>query len=1289
MEKPESPIPLTSYQKPIPLWRSENPQTGSYPYGQVDPRQNLGEPGSESCTGNPINMATGNKFQRETDIASQRVNTLEFARFYNSNRRVHWTHTYSTYLVFRSTHIQLVSADGLERSFLRDSGGTLATSTALGAGSLRKVGNGWEYVNLEKDVQAFDSQGRLVQWRGSSGYQYSLAYAGAVVTVTDSYGKKMTLEHDTYGRLTKVSNAAISVQYGYDSGGRLIAATRKGTGNWSANRQYVYDDARWPFHLTGLIDERGIRFATWSYDGRGRAISSEHAGGVEKVTLAYNDLGVTTLTNALGKRSIHTFQTIASVRRAVKVEGQASPNCSLSNSSFAYDEPGNLIERTDEKGVQTRYAYNALGLEISRTEAYGTAQARTIVTERDSDGVLPVAIREPGRQTLMTYDGQGRLLESMASSLPVQAGAAPVTTRYTYDAYGQVTRLEQNGTVTFAYDADGNMTSMSALDKGPYVFSNFTAFGQPKNLRLGNRRFNVTYTGDGKLYWMSEINADNIKRFSYTPAGDLSSINSNSLSREYVYDDARRMVEMSVGQGQKVRYTLDAAGNRLATRYLDRNGQTVGLYRETFDELNRRISSQWGDAGVVTYQYDAAGHLKGQGNSLNQSQRYEVDPWGQRTAVTDTAGGTAITRYDALGHVASVTDGRNNQTLYSHDQQGRTLRVESPDSGVRQDTYDAKGKLVRRLSANGVTTRFTYDEEGRLASRKYDGLPALDAQYSPQSSGWKVITAQAEDRYSLRPDDGSLISQLTFHREPTGTQRMLESGFTYDDSGNMTGVGVEDGSGVKTERNGNGQATSITFRLAGKDYPIASQIKYLPLGPVSELTWGNGSKLVRQHDTAYRLTDLTLGGTSIARFTYDAMGNITSRQVNDTQRSFAYDRSNRLVSEESDYKRINYTYDANGNRTEARTTALDTGTVLDTQSLAFAGNSNRLLSRNGAPVGLDAAGNHLDVNDGWRYAYDPENRLSEVRNQQGTKVRAYFYDDFGRRNATHSFDPATGAFSKATYYRYDPQGHLIAMDTFEGSEKVRKVRWVWLDDLPLAQIDIGVPYMEDYISIFYLHSDPLNTPRMAIDVDGGVVWSWNGSGYGVGAPVEEASGYNPWPTPIALRFPGQFSDAASERLPAQLLGLDTPLFYNYHRDYNPALGRYMQSDPIGLEGGMNTFAYAGGNPSSFVDVLGLALTGQGTSNGGPGGFPKSGLEDRGGPRAETLTEKAVKKTSSAVAKQAAKHVLESAVPGGGKLVGSNPYWVGFMLFFHTDGLGGCDGDGHCSDTRENSYQCRP
>ncbi|MBU3057820.1 RHS repeat protein [Pseudomonas indica] len=197
--------------------------------------------------------------------------------------------------------------------------------------------------------------------------------------------------------------------YSYNTENQLIKASTEQDG-YIANRIYHYEDPRNPKLLTGITDERGIRYATWTYDDQGRAISSEHANGAEKVTLSYNADGSTTVTNELGKQTVYRFQTIQGVRRITAIEGEPSANCPASNAQYSYDERGLLKTKTDNKGHLTTYTYNDRGLEVARTEAAGTAQARTVTTEWHPDWFLPVTVTEPDRITRYTYDDQGRQL---------------------------------------------------------------------------------------------------------------------------------------------------------------------------------------------------------------------------------------------------------------------------------------------------------------------------------------------------------------------------------------------------------------------------------------------------------------------------------------------------------------------------------------------------------------------------------------------------------------------------------------------------------------------------------------------------------------------------------------------------------------------------------------------------------------------------------------------------------------------------------------------------------------
>nr|WP_239987078.1 RHS repeat domain-containing protein [Pseudomonas syringae] len=104
------------------------------------------------------------------------------------------------------------------------------------------------------------------------------------------------------------------------------------------------------------------------------------------------------------------------VRRIISIVGEPTPDCPASDTSYTYNTHGQILTKTDAKGLITTYAYNDRGLETSRTEASGTPLARTVTTEWGADRFLPVRIVEPDRITVYNYDAQGRELSRRTTS---------------------------------------------------------------------------------------------------------------------------------------------------------------------------------------------------------------------------------------------------------------------------------------------------------------------------------------------------------------------------------------------------------------------------------------------------------------------------------------------------------------------------------------------------------------------------------------------------------------------------------------------------------------------------------------------------------------------------------------------------------------------------------------------------------------------------------------------------------------------------------------------------------
>ena len=121
----------------------------------------------------------------------------------------------------------------------------------------------------------------------------------------------------------------------------------------------------------------------------------------------------------------------------------------------------------------------------------------------------------------------------------------------------------------------------------------------------------------------------------------------------------------------------------------------------------------------------------------------------------------------------------------------------------------------------------------------------------------------------------------------------------------------------------------------------------------------------------------------------------------------------------------------------------------------------------------------------------------------------------------------------------------------------------------MATLRPGTP-----IGIFYVHTDHLNTPRRVTQPSGNQLrWTWEADPFGTATPNQNPASLGTFK--YNLRFPGQIYDSHGG------------LMQNTFRDYDPAIGRYVESDPIGLGGGVNTYAYVAGNPLSFSDAKGL------------------------------------------------------------------------------------------------------
>lgn len=333
------------------------------------------------------------------------------------------------------------------------------------------------------------------------------------------------------------------------------------------------------------------------------------------------------------------------------------------------------------------------------------------------------------------------------------------------------------------------------------------------------------------------------------------------------------------------------------------------------------------------------------------------------------------------------------------------------------------------------------------------------------------------------------------------------------------------------------------------NYPNAIQTyQYDPLGRLLQTNLTNNDEVLLHR-----------------QYSYDKVGNISQMQTEYDETNYQYDSLDRLILSKPSNKIQNlgieiesYGYDVIGNRISSsqlqdewiynQLNQLTTfGDKLNQTTLTYTANSQ--------------LASEVTDNQKLSYHYNAADRLISIKDGNND-VASYQYDAFGRRISKM-------VNGEVTYFIYANEGLIGELDN-KGNLSVA-YGWVpnsqWgTKPLWLAKVNINQTLQS--ASYHYLITDHLGTPQLAINGQGQQTWKMHSDAFG-----NIALDSNNQMT-LNLRFPGQYYDQ------------ETGLSYNYQRDYNPKIGRYLQSDPLGLNGGINSFVYAENNPLKYMDANG-------------------------------------------------------------------------------------------------------
>ena len=550
------------------------------------------------------------------------------------------------------------------------------------------------------------------------------------------------------------------------------------------------------------------------------------------------------------------------------------------------------------------------------------------------------------------------------------------------------------------------------------------------------------------------------------------------------------------------------------------------------DSLGRTIGVLGNSSQHITYGFDANSNVTSVNDGLHTTTT-TYDALNRTSLVTLPDTSTITYGYAPNGTLSSVKTSRGAQTTYTTNGFGNVTQRISPDTGTTTYTVDPFGRVTQETRSNGTIVGYGYDGLDRLASRSSSGNTE---SYTFASSGVNASQLTAISNTSGSSSYGyDGVGHLASQADVVFGQSFSTS-YAYNAAGQLTGMTYPDGMSVAYSYNAAGQVTGVTPSRAGGS--VASAV-YQPFAN-SPYAWahGNGATTIGAVDSDGRLGNLnSIFAKSIAYNVDNTISGISDSNYPDLNETFSYDAQDRLRSTNRAADPQSFGVDTDGNRTSTTRAGVTT-------SYPIAANGNKVTSW--TYMGGDI------YSDGSRtFTRDEFDRLAQVT-IAGQIVGQYRYDALDRR-------VYKSTSQGATYFIYAPSGQLL----YEQSSQ-RTVNYVWLAGR-LVAISINHGALQS------VHTDWLGRPELVTgSTSPAVAWRASNAVFDRKVTLDTIGGLNTF-------FPGQYYDAESN------------LYYNWHRYYDPSTGRYMQSDPIGLGGGINTYAYAGGNPASNTDFNGLSF----------------------------------------------------------------------------------------------------
>jgi RHS repeat-associated protein len=854
------------------------------------------------------------------------------------------------------------------------------------------------------------------------------------------------------------------------------------------------------------------------------------------------------------------------------------------NDTFHVPTERRLLDINYKIVTRTDWVYNSLGEAVARCDI-DQSQASSYVCA--ATGTTPAGVRR-WTSIYCTAVGPGCPLVGLLLSTVGPRTDLTQTTTYSYYSTASASgcgtpggACYQPGDLYQVTDALGHVTTIASYD------------GEGRITRITDANgvnTDTTYTPRG---WIaSHTVGGSVTQFTYMPWGDVQTVTDpDGVTTTLGYDPAHRLNHITDAQGNYVQYTLDAAGDKTGEQIYTAAGTVVSSLSRTFNPLGQITAIVDGlghtvSSATFSDSYDGNSNLKHSVDALGFQRQRIYDPLNRLTTTvanyngTDTAtqNTTTITGLDTLDRVTGITDPTVLLTSYTYDGLSNPTALQSPDTGASSSQFDAAGDVLTHTDANGNVSTSTFDALDRPIGTTYADTTLNVAYYfddantvtncassSPVGRLTRVVEYGVTTTYCYDVRGNVTLKkqalQKTVYPTPLNNAPIVTMRYTYTPGNRLSTVAAPTGAVTSYAYNSVGRISSVQLVPSGSTNApptVVSNVTYLPFGPVSSYTLGNGQTLTRTYNANYQVTDVTSPALTL-HFGLDYMGDITAignaPGANPAIETYQYDPLYRLksVTEANGTVLASYTYNETGDRLSKTAAGQDGGVygyTAGTHQLISIGNVAQTNDHNGNTTGIASAGQT------YGFGYNGRNRM-QILQVNGARAMTYTYNAFGQRVLQ------TGS-NDTKDFTYDEQGHLV-------NESGDNREYVWMGDIPVATVDNTTNGSVTTSVVNYVHADGLNTPRAVTNGAGAVIWQWayQGNPFGEQQPTS-TTGYV-----LNLRFAGQYYD------------VESGLVHNGFRDYCAACGRYVQSDPIGEAGGVSTFAYVRNRPLSEVDRLGL------------------------------------------------------------------------------------------------------